>query len=94
MECRVCTGAAHRQRCALHDLLLGYPGAETYVHMAKERYLTADEVAVYLRVGPEAVYRLVRRGQLPAVRVGHQWRFRERDFLDWLRHAAFAQAPR
>ena len=62
--------------------------------MAKERYLTTDEVAAYLKVGRETVYRLVRRGQMPAVRDGGQWRFRERDFLDWLRHAAFAQSPR
>ena len=62
--------------------------------MAQERYLTTDEVAAYLRVGRETVYRLVRRGQMPAVRDGGQWRIRERDFLDWLRHAAFAQAPR
>ena len=52
--------------------------------MAQERYLTADQTAVYLKVCRETVYRLAKAGQMPAVRVGHQWRFRERDLLAWL----------
>ena len=30
----------------------------------------------YLQVNPRTVYRLIKRGQIPAVRVGRQWRFR------------------
>ena len=54
--------------------------------MAKERYLTADQTAVYLRVCRETVYRLAKAGQLPSVRIGRQWRFRERDLLEWIQH--------
>jgi len=46
--------------------------------------LTATEVAVYLRLHVMTVYRMAQRRQLPAVRVGRQWRFR-RDHIDrWL----------
>ncbi len=40
------------------------------------RFLTLDEVAVYLNVRPAQVYALVRRGELPAVKVGGRgvWR--------------------
>ena len=58
--------------------------------MAEERLLTAEETATYLKVCRETVYRLARKGQIPAVRVGGQWRFRERDILEWLQHAFVA----
>jgi excisionase family DNA binding protein len=47
--------------------------------------LTAAEVADQLRVSTMTVYRLIRRGELPAVRVGRNYRVRESDleaFLD------------
>jgi len=47
--------------------------------------LTAAEVADLLRVSTMTVYRLIRRGELPAVRVGRNYRVREQDlhaFLD------------
>ena len=46
--------------------------------------LTVPEVAEYLRVSDAKVYRLVRQGRLPVVRIGKAWRFRK-DLLDqWL----------
>lgn len=46
--------------------------------------LTAAEVADELRVSTMTVYRLVRRGELPAVRVGRNYRIRRRDLLAYL----------
>jgi excisionase family DNA binding protein len=39
------------------------------------RVLTVREVSEYLRVHPSTVYRLLRQRQLPAFRVGSDWRF-------------------
>jgi excisionase family DNA binding protein len=51
--------------------------------------LTTDEVLGYLRVTPRTVYRLIREGELPAVRIGRQWRLRRTDIDHWLdRHKA------
>ena len=36
--------------------------------------LTVDEVAAVLRISVQAVRRLLRRGELPGVRVGKLWR--------------------
>jgi excisionase family DNA binding protein len=47
--------------------------------------LTPTEVLAYLRVNVRTVYRLMRTGELPAVRVGRQWRIRRADLEHWLR---------
>lgn len=48
------------------------------------RLLTAAEVADQLRVSTMTVYRLIRRGELPAVRVGRNYRVRARDLDAYL----------
>jgi excisionase family DNA binding protein len=53
--------------------------------------LTTEEVLSYLKVTPRTIYRLIRTGELPALRVGRQWRFRRSDLDAWLeRQRAFA----
>lgn len=47
-------------------------------------FLTTEEVLRCLKVTPRTVYRLIRAGELPAVRVGRQWRFRRSDLESWL----------
>ena len=47
--------------------------------MADDGFLTTEEVLEYLQVNLRTVYRLIKSGKLPAVRVGRQWRFRRRD---------------
>jgi excisionase family DNA binding protein len=47
---------------------------------------TVHDVAEYLRMSEAKVYRLVKEGQIPVVRIGKTWRFRK-DLLDeWLSH--------
>jgi excisionase family DNA binding protein len=67
-----------------------------------ETFLTTEEVLAYLQVNLRTVYRLIKAGKIPAVRVGRQWRFRKRDIDAWLdsqrprggaRGAAAASAP-
>jgi excisionase family DNA binding protein len=47
-------------------------------------FLTTDEVLDYLKVTSRTIYRLIRAGDLPAVRIGRQWRFRQSDLDAWL----------
>src|SRR4030088_3250417 len=58
--------------------------------MIDETFLTAEEVLEYLQVNLRTVYRLIKAGKIPAVRVGRQWRFRKRDIDAWLE----SQRPR
>jgi excisionase family DNA binding protein len=53
--------------------------------MTDETFLTTEEVLDYLHVNLRTIYRLIRAGKIPAVRIGRQWRFRRRDLDVWLR---------
>jgi excisionase family DNA binding protein len=46
--------------------------------------LTIDEVLGYLNVTSRTIYRLIRIGELPAVRIGRRWRIRRTDLDHWL----------
>ncbi len=46
--------------------------------------MTLEEVAHYLRVTEKTVYRLLTRGDIPATKVGHQWRFDKVAIDAWL----------
>ncbi|MEQ1727833.1 MAG: response regulator [Vicinamibacterales bacterium] len=52
--------------------------------MFDETFLTTEEVLEYLQVNLRTVYRLIKAGKIPAVRVGRQWRFRKSDIDAWL----------
>ena len=39
------------------------------------RLVTVKELSNYLRVHPSTIYRLLKRGDLPALKLGSDWRF-------------------
>ncbi len=47
--------------------------------------LTVAEVAEYLRINPQTVYRKAKAGELPAVRIGRAIRFRRTELDAWLK---------
>jgi excisionase family DNA binding protein len=44
-------------------------------NMPMNEVLTVAEVAAFLRVNRSTIYKLIRRGELPAFKVGSDWRF-------------------
>ena len=46
--------------------------------------LTIEEVATFLNLSRDTVYRMAQVGKIPASKVGTQWRFRKRDIDGWL----------
>jgi excisionase family DNA binding protein len=46
--------------------------------------MTVEEVADYLRVTEKTIYRLLKRGNISATKVGHQWRFDRTSIDEWL----------
>jgi excisionase family DNA binding protein len=56
--------------------------------MMVSRLLTVAEVAQVMRVSRMTVYRLIRRGQLKAIRVGRNYRVRENDLNAYLEEQA------
>jgi excisionase family DNA binding protein len=49
-----------------------------------ENLLTLEQVAQYLNVDKFTVYRLLAQKQLPAFKVGNQWRFKRKMIEAWL----------
>ena len=49
-----------------------------------EKWLRIKEVADYLQISKENVYKLAQRGRIPASKVGGQWRFKRKRIDDWL----------
>jgi excisionase family DNA binding protein len=52
--------------------------------MGDDQFLTTEEVLEYLQINLRTIYRLLKARQIPAVRVGRQWRFRRADLDSWL----------
>jgi excisionase family DNA binding protein len=51
----------------------------------REIIMTADEVAAYLRVNRTMIYRLLKRRELPAFKIGSDFRLRKTDIDEWIR---------
>jgi excisionase family DNA binding protein len=49
-----------------------------------DQLLTLEQVAEYLNVDKFTVYRLLSEKDLPAFKVGNQWRFKRRLIENWL----------
>lgn len=48
---------------------------------APPEILTIDEVAAYLRLTPQTIYKWAQEKRIPAVKLGKEWRFR-RSIID------------
>jgi len=46
----------------------------------KDEYLTLEEVASLLKVSKRTIYRMVKRKELPAFKIGESWRVSKREF--------------
>jgi excisionase family DNA binding protein len=55
---------------------------------------TVKEVSEYLRVHPSTIYRLLSRKQIPAFRVGSDWRFSLQAIDQWRADAEAATTER
>jgi len=55
------------------------------------KMMTVEELAQYLRVDERTVYRLLKQGSLPAIKVGRQWRFDMDSINEWLSKSVVAK---
>ncbi len=60
--------------------------------MIDQPYLNSAEAIAYLRTTPRTLYRRLAQGEIPAVRMGHQWRFRKSDLDAWIARQSSAAA--
>ena len=47
-------------------------------------WLTIDELAEYLKVSKETIYKMAKANKLPSSKIGNQWRFNRQIIDQWL----------
>lgn len=55
-----------------------------------DKWLTVKEVAEYLKLSTDLVYKFAQQGKVPVSRIGTQWRFDREEIDAWVK----AQRPR
>jgi len=53
--------------------------------MDQDKWLTMDELAEYLKMGRTKLYRMAQEGEIPASKVGNQWRFDREEIDQWMK---------
>lgn len=49
-----------------------------------DRWLSVDEIAVYLGIKRDTVYKWIDRKSMPAHKLGRLWKFRKSEIDDWV----------
>jgi len=57
-------------------------------------WLSVGDICDYMGVSSYVVTRVLRSGELPAVKMGREWRVSTRDFEDWLNAQRWEAAAR
>jgi excisionase family DNA binding protein len=68
----------------------GVAKASQYARPSK--VMTVREVSSYLHVHPGTIYRLLKSNQIPAFRIGSDWRFNIEAIDSWCLHQVKPQA--
>lgn len=55
------------------------------------KFMTVDEVAKYLRLKKQKVYKLAQKGGIPAYKFGREWRFKRDRLEQWIEEQEMSQ---
>jgi excisionase family DNA binding protein len=61
--------------------------------MSEDRWLSTEEVAAYLGVKRDTIYKWRIRHQMPAHKVGKLWKFRKEAVDKWIRSGKAGRRP-
>jgi excisionase family DNA binding protein len=50
-----------------------------------DKLLTTKELADYLKVNEMTIYKLLQASEIPGIKIGRKWRFRESTINSWLK---------
>ena len=53
-----------------------------------DKWLTLEELASYLKLGRTKLYGMTQRGEIPASKIGNQWRFDREEIDQWMKSHA------
>ena len=73
-------------------VLLGFTGQKECAPIPcltmKNRWFSVDEIAEYLGVQPDTVYKWINRKDMPVHKVGRLWKFKTVEIDEWVRSGA------
>lgn len=58
-----------------------------------DRWLSVQEIAQYLGISKETIYRWVDSEKIPAHKVGKQWKFQVSEVNNWVKTGKSAELP-
>lgn len=50
-----------------------------------DRWMTVENVAEYLQLSMDMIYKMAQQGKLPASKIGVQWRFKREEVDQWVK---------
>jgi len=53
--------------------------------LMNDRWLSVDEIAAYLGIKRETIYKWLAEKNMPAHRVGRLWKFRKKEIDEWVK---------
>lgn len=59
----------------------------------ESRWLSVDEIAAYLGIKPDTVYKWIERRSMPAHKLGRLWKFQATEVDEWVRSGGASQSP-
>jgi PTS system nitrogen regulatory IIA component len=63
-----------------YESLLNGDVMDTY-----DKWLTIDELASYIKMSRTKLYGMAQRGEVPASKIGNQWRFDREEIDQWMK---------
>ena len=60
--------------------------------LAENRWLSLKEIAAYLGIKEDTVYKWISRRKMPAHKVGSLWKFKKDEIDNWVRSGCTAEA--
>lgn len=57
-----------------------------------DKWLTIDELASYIKMSRTKLYGMAQRGEVPASKIGNQWRFDREEIDLWMKAHATGKA--
>ena len=63
------------------------------IEQTELRFMTLTEAAGILRISKRTILRMIQKGQVPALKVGGQWRIRESQLKRWAEDRESVPAP-
>ncbi len=52
--------------------------------METNKWLTLDELVKYLKLSRTKLYQMAQQDEIPAFKIGSQWRFNRKEIDDWM----------